>query len=115
MKQLKAHWDVGGVAENGLQEDPSLLDRVIMVHETWAYHYNICSKKEASHRKHFDAPPQKKNRQVKSFGKVMIITFLGRQGMVYQHTVPHSQMVPIAYYSEQDFMRVRILRENYLP
>ena len=81
-----------------LRADPTWLDNVITVDETWIYLYDPETKQQSTQWVKKGGPPPKKARVSKSAAKTMIITFFDKKGMVYNHVVPRGQTVNAEYY-----------------
>ena len=82
------------------QRDPTFLDRIITVDETWLHYYDPEDKRQSCVWKTTQSPPPKKAKVTKSMGKNMFIVFLDRKGLILCHSVPHGETVNSAYYSK---------------
>ena len=71
------------------QRDPTFLDRIITVDETWLHYYDPEDKRQSCVLKAAQSPPFKKAKVTKSMGKNMFIVFLDRKGVILCHSVPH--------------------------
>lgn len=64
--------------------------------------------------KHTDSPPQKKTRQIKYDGDVMMIIFFVHKGVIYQQTVPSKTAEwSIFYVSLGNFATTRIKKASW--
>ncbi len=84
--------------QNQVRNDPTWLDNVITVDETWIYVYNPETKQQSTQWVPKGSPPPKKTRANKTTTKAMIITFFDKYGMLYTHAVPNKQKVNAEYY-----------------
>ncbi len=93
------------------EQDPEFLNRVITCDETWVYHFDPTTKQESSGYRRKGDFTRKKVRQQKSVGKVMLIAFFDRKGMIYQHIVPHT--IPKTTVNSEYYIKVlKKLREH---
>lgn len=85
--------------------DPTFLDTIITVDETWLWLYDPETKQQSSMWKRASSPPPKKARVNKSGGKFMFIMFADRRGMILNHVVPEHGSINSEYYSKvNDFV-----------
>ncbi|XP_029673845.1 protein GVQW3-like [Formica exsecta] len=99
-----------GIAQellNEVNDDPELLKRVITGDETWVYGYNVETKAQSSQWKLPEEPRPKKNRQVRSNVKVLLILLTDFNGIVYHEFLPPGRTVNKKYYLEV----LQVLRE----
>lgn len=93
------------------EQDPEFLNRIITCDETWVYHFDPNTKQESSGYRRKGDPSKKKVRQQKSVGKVMLIAFFDRKGMIYQHIVPTT--IPRTTVNTEYYIKVlKKLREH---
>lgn len=85
---------------NDVNNDPSLLERVITGDETWVYGYDVETKAQSSTWKHSTSPRAKKARQVRSNVKVLLTVFFDFNGIVHQEFLPQGRTVNKEYYLE---------------
>ncbi len=81
-----------------ISQDPDLLFHVITVDKLWIHHYNPKTKPETKVWFYCDDSMTKKVRQQKSIGKVILVIFFHRWGMVYQHVSPLKLRISKEYY-----------------
>ncbi len=75
-----------------LRFEPHFLDQGVTYDESWVYHFDPCSKQELIEYRRADQPPKKKAQKAKSVGKIMLIPFFDKKGMIYQHIVPTTKL-----------------------
>ncbi len=85
---------------NDVNDDRSLLERVITGDETWVYGYDVETKAQSSTWKHSTSPRAKKARQVRSNVKVLLTVFFDYNGIVHQEFLPQGCTVNKEYYLE---------------
>ena len=83
-----------------VQENLEFLSKVITADETWLHYFDPESKQQSSVWKCSSSPTPKKAKFVSSAGKVMVISFLYIDGMVYQHVVPAHKTVTGLFYRD---------------
>jgi len=88
--------------------DPSFILNVIMGCKTWVYAYDLETKTQSSQSKSPGSPRPKKERQVRSNIKSMLICFFDHKGNVHKEFVPPGQTVNAAFNVEL----LKRLREN---
>ena len=91
------------------QRDPTFLDRIITVDETWLHYYDPEDKRQSFVWKTAQSPPPKKAKVTKSMGKNMFIVFLDRKGVILCHSLPHGETVNSAYHSKVGFLYIPIV------
>lgn len=85
---------------NDVNDDPSLLERVITGDETWVYGYDVETKAQSSTWKHSTSPRAKKARQVRSNVKVLLTVFFDCRGVVHHEFLSQGRTVNKEYYLE---------------
>ncbi|XP_050522590.1 protein GVQW3-like [Daktulosphaira vitifoliae] len=94
-----------------VENDPTLLDRVITGDESWFFQYDPETKRQSSQWLSPNTPRPKKARMSKSRVKTMIITFFDSRGIVHKEFVPLGQTVNQHFYREVlERLRKRVLR-----
>lgn len=91
-----------------VQEDPTIMSRLITGDESWIYGYDPETKQQSSQWKSPQSPRPKKARQVKSATKSMLVIFFDIHGVVHREFVPQGQTVNAAFYCDI----LRRLRED---
>jgi len=80
------------------QNDPNFMSSVITGDESWVYGYDPETKQMSSQWKTASSPRLKKERQVKSNVKTMLIAFFDIVGLVHHEYVPRGQTVNKEFY-----------------
>ena len=75
------------------QRDPTFLDRIITVDETWLHCYDPEDKRHSCVWQTAQSLPPKKAKVTKSMGKNMFIVSLDRKGVILCHSVAHGETV----------------------
>ena len=73
--------------------DPTLLERIITVDETWVYHFEPESKRRSMEWGHPNSPRTKKFKAQKSAGKIMASVFFDSQGVILEGILPKGQII----------------------
>ncbi len=87
-EQVRHHIELCEKWRRHIETDPTILSRIITTDETWIHYFDPLSKQWSNTWKSSTYQRKKKVGQQKSAGKVMLIAFFDRKGVVYQHTVP---------------------------
>lgn len=110
-EQKQHRMDVAEDCLEQVENDPTLLDRVITGDESWFFQYDPETKRQSSQWLSPNAPRPKKARMSKSKVKTMIITLFDSRGIVHKEFVPHGQTVNQHFYCEVlERLRKRVLR-----
>ena len=64
----------------GRRDPKDFLSRLVIMDETWLYHYDPDTKQQSMEWRHSGSPRPKKSRVQKSAGKVIVSIFLGSRG-----------------------------------
>ena len=83
---------------NRYRRDPSFLNRIITMDETWVHYYEPESKRQSSVWKSAGTPPPKKAKSVKSMDKIMYMVFMDNKGIILSHAVRQGHTVNSSYY-----------------
>lgn len=97
-EQKQTRVDVCADTLEAIENDPTLLERVITCDESWFFTYDPETKRQSMHWKSSNSPRAKKARMSKSKFKAMMIVFFDIHGIVYVHWVPAGQTINQHYY-----------------
>ena len=89
-----------------VNNDDTVLKKVIIGHESWVYGYDPETKQRFSQLRRPDEPWPKKARQSRSNVKSMLIVFFDYEGVVHYEYAPTGQTINKEYYV-QKFKRLR--------
>ncbi|GFT99722.1 protein GVQW3 [Trichonephila clavipes] len=79
-------------------DDPEFMKLIIIGDESWVYGYDPETKQQSSQWKTPGSPRPKKERQVRSKIKVMLIVFFDADGIVHHEFAPQDQTVNKEFY-----------------
>jgi len=95
------------------QCDPNdTLSRLVIMDETWLYHYDLETKQQSVEWWHSGSPCPKKFRVQKSAGKVLALIFWDQDGILLIDYLPKSQTINMEYYSSLLMQLKDILKEK---
>ena len=80
------------------RRDPSFLDRIITMDETWVHYYEPEPKRQSSVLKSAGTPPPKKAKSIKSMSKIMYMVLMDNKGVILSHVVRQGNTVNSAYF-----------------
>jgi len=81
------------------RHDPNDPSRLVIMDETWLYHYDLETKQQSVEWWHSGSPCPKKFRVQKSAGKVLTLIFWDQDGLLLIDYLPKSQTINAKYYS----------------
>ena len=97
------------------EADPtSFFERIVTGDETWVYHYDPLSQLEAKVWKRRDEQTPTRVRQEKSIGKVMMIVFWDKDGILLTDYLPRGTTINGSYYASIiEQLRFAILEKRH--
>jgi len=87
--------------------------RLVIMEETWLYHYEPESKQQSMEWRHSGSPRPKQFRVQKSAGKVFASIFWDQDGILLIDYLPKDQTVNAEYYSSLSMQLKDILKEKF--
>ena len=98
--QREQHQKIAGDLFEHSCEDVQFLKNIVIGDEFWVYRYNPETKQQSSQWKGPSPPRPKKERQVRSKTKVMLLAFFESECIVHHEYTPDGQTINKEFYLE---------------
>ena len=106
-------WQSSDQLSEFFQRDPNdFLSRLVMMDETWLYHYGLETKQQSMEWRHKGSPCSKKFQAQKAAGKVLASIFWDKDGILLSDYLPKGQTINAEYYSSLLMQMKDILKEK---